>query len=84
MKNKNKLIIKTTKETTQCISITKYLSQKYKGKWKYECKGTWRCDDNVRTVRRTGYLCDDEVCNNDSQFFLYYNDDRTPEPVYFF
>lgn len=70
------------KITPKKFSITKFLSEKYGGNWKYHV-GTWHCDDNKRVVMRVrGCSCDDENCGHLSQYWLYGN--GTPELVWFY
>lgn len=53
------------------IPWTKYFKQKYGGKWKYDCHGTWICNDGKRFINRVaGCSCDGD-CDHPSRMYLY-------------
>lgn len=82
-KSKNKYInpLKYIFEPIKKISKSKFLAEKYGGKWKFDGMACWWCDDGKRHVARTASCCcDDENCGCPSQYWLY--GDGTPEMVY--
>ena len=52
-------------------SKAKYLEKKYGGKWKYDNRHSWICDDGIRHVSRVcSCWCDDD-CNCPPNYVLY-------------
>lgn len=65
-------------------SFTKYLSEKYGGKWKYHRRsGEWTCNDGIRYVREVhiGGYDTDEGWAGPATRYLYYKDGRPTEIV---
>jgi hypothetical protein len=60
--------------------IYKTLEEKYGGKWTYNKRGTWWCDDNKRHVSRVAMCFCDEWCKCPTEYFMY--GDGIPERVY--
>lgn len=57
------------------------LSEIYGGKWVYDCRATWWCDDEKRSVSRCkSCMCDDD-CNHLPTYYLY--GDGVPKIVSF-
>lgn len=52
------------------INKTKYLEQKYGGKWKYDRAAGWWSDDGRHVARCIICYCEDP-CNCPKQYFLY-------------
>lgn len=68
------------------IPFTKYLSQKYPGKWKYNRRGRqWEHEDGIRVVWACAKLApryDGDDDNFMTEYWLYYIDtDKSPERV---
>lgn len=60
-------------------SFTKYLADKYGGKWKYEINLGWYCDDNIRYVWNVASLDYDGFEDCYTRKCMYFTDDRIPE-----
>jgi hypothetical protein len=56
------------------MSITKQLNKTLGGKWTYDGRATWWCDDNKRSVSRCGQLIDPEWSEDTRrEYWLYGN-----------
>lgn len=62
------------------MTKSKYLANKYGGKWEYDHVAGWWCDDGKRAVSRCSASFDAEG-ELPSEYWLY--GDGTPERVYF-
>ena len=52
-------------------SISKWLGQKFGGKWCYDYHGSWWCDDNLRHVSRYSDLDECENIVGPPRYCLY-------------
>ena len=63
--------MRNTLEIPKAISFTTLFHKKFGGKWKYDGRGTWNCDDRKRFIQRvSGCTCDYD-CDHPSQMYLY-------------
>lgn len=66
------------------ISVVKYLSKRYGGKWKYDSAAyQWNCDDGIRYVHRvaTGRDMNGEYTGVSSACMYYRDGSKSPEWV---
>ena len=54
-------------------TISSFLQKKYGGRWKYDGRSAWYCDDNTRVVKkvRTGLYCGKENKWFGSRYYMY-------------
>jgi len=75
-------VVKPIKVTVK--PYTKYLSERYGGKWKYHKRsGEWTCNDGIRYIREVhvGFYDTDEGWAGPANRYLYYKDGRPTEIV---
>ncbi len=53
------------------INKTKYLEKHFGGKWKYDYRASWWCDDDIRSVSRTATCMCDDYCSCPVQYLLH-------------
>lgn len=66
-------------EQVKPFNISKWLAKNKGGKWKYDGKCCWWCDDGKRHVARVAMDCMDE--NSPAGYCLY--SDKNSEWIYF-
>jgi len=68
---KEKDLLSIVHKSLQPVNISTYLAKKYGGKWKYDHRGTWWCDDNKRHVSRVNMCGCDYECGHAPGYFIY-------------
>lgn len=67
------------KFNTKKINISKWLEENYGGKWTYDYRTTWWCDDDKRHMSRVASCSCDDICNHSPSYYIY--GDGTPERI---